>query len=319
MGVFSKKSGPQVSHHSASVQDSAQTLHRQSAPENAQNSSSPHGIEQPHQISISNTPASSHHGSKDGFSSHTPSNSQQSKQPSHRIAMHNKSLPRLDTAKQSSPHIPRLQKYPDTHLHLPEEPGKYSKAMASWGSPLPPPPYQTSSNSVPPEAPVFPKANQNEKHILFRAPNFQHPHHSTTPDTPPTSLTPESPKYTSPPQYSGSPPHYSDTQPLINSTNSLSLGHRQQPSHQAHSNLPKENRCNTCHREHGTNSECPDCRGGLADFRNLTSQTNGQTATKRCAMCGKPAEKDSNRCLAHKDKSVADWLVHDKRKNLYRN
>lgn len=181
------------------------------------------------------------------------------------------------------------------------------------------PDWQNSSKFVPPEAPASPKTDQLEIREPFLNPTFQHPRRSTTPDSPGSPIIPESSTHPSATKHSGPLYHSSNTKPPINSTNSLSLGHRQQPSHQAHSKVPKNIRCNTCYWEAGTNPKCWDCRGGLADFRNLTSQTNGQTATNRCALCGKPVEKDKNHCMACKDKSVADWLVHDRRKNLYRN
>jgi hypothetical protein len=209
MGLFNKQSGSQASHHSASQEDSAQPLRRHSTPENAQNSSSPRETEQPHQISTSRTPApSNHHASKVSSSSHTTSHSQPSKQPSHRIATLNKTLPSVDTHLQH-PEIPEDFSPPLTPFEKPEE---LKKPIFQT------PDFQTSSHSVPPKAPVspktkapaFPKPKQDGEVMDLQAPKLQHPHCSTTPDSPVSPSTSESPKYPSSTQHSDLPHHFSN-------------------------------------------------------------------------------------------------------------
>jgi hypothetical protein len=301
MGLFEKKHGSQATHHSGSLQSSAQPLHRNPIPENAQNPSLPQQTEQSHQIPSSITPASTiHHVSKVKFSSHTPAHPQPPKQSSHRIGTLNRALPNLDT-----------------HLELPRNSENFSPHPAPpqlWGH-FRTPTYQAPS-LVPLEAPVSPKTIQSEVLVNFRGPNFQNPHRSSIPDSPVSPLI-ERPKYPSPPQHSG-PPHQSrGTQPLVTSTNSLPHAHRKQPSHSAHSSV-QNNRCNTCHGVAGKNTHCQDCKTGLAGFLNATSQGSDQTGTPKCAMCGKPAEKGINRCTECKNKNVEDFLRPDRKGSLHK-
>jgi hypothetical protein len=182
-------------------------------------------------MSTSRTPApSNHYASKDSSSSHTPSHSQPSKQPSNRFATLNKTLPSVDTHLQR-PETPENFSPPLTPYKKPEEPGKPVFQT---------PDYQSSSHSVPPKAPASPKTYQNEEVMDFQAPNSQHNHCSTTPDSPASPSTSESPKYPSSTQHSDLPHHFSNNDPLMNKTNSLSLAHRQQPAHPAHSCIHKK-------------------------------------------------------------------------------